>query len=890
MKKVFAALMVTAAIQEFPFIAAQLSSDQFNITLHGSSQTATMLSPFSDPEFNFTTGEWLEERKGNNYYQLGDITFRTKFDGEKEWKSYSTAAMRLPVEPLRDLKENVLAAADLGNTLPEDVPLEVKRYWEKRDDKLVLRFELKNKRDKNVEIGALGIPMIFNNILHNKHLDEVHKENVFFDPYIGMDAGYLQVVRLNGEGPVLLVLPLEKTPFEAYRPLLDDPMPRGITFEGFHEWMVHSKAYAENEWKSAEQWNKPTSKILSPGEVYEIGIEFVLVENVHNIEKTLIDYNRPLAVGIPGYVLPEDVEGKLFLKYGERVKTIHAEPAGSLSIEEDESTPNGRITYRIKGQKRGRSRLSIIYDDGVIQTIHYKVIKPESDVVADNGRFLTSEQWFDDFDDPFKRAPSVITYDYEKKEQVTQDSRVWIAGLSDEGGTGSWLNAIMKQLIQPDPYEVKKMEDFVNQTLWGRIQYSEGNLKYGVRKSLFYYEPDSMPKGTYREDINYNTWSAWKKKEAESVGRSYNYPHVTAAYWVLYRLARNYKGLVTQRSWEWYLEQAFQTVMAMIKYAPYYVQFGQMEGTVFLLVLEDLQREEWTDEAQKLEIAMRARAEHWSSLNYPFGSEMPWDSTGQEEVYMWSKYFGFDQKAAVTLKAILAYMPTLPHWGYNGCAHRYWDFLYAGKLSRIERQIHHYGSALNAIPVLHAFKETPNDFYLLRVGYGGLMGALSNITEEGFAPCAFHSFPSSLCIDGISGDYGPGFFGYAVNTASFLVHHDDFGWLAFGGNVTRKSDWITMEVTTAARSRVFIAAEGIELVLVLDAGKFRSVSYHPQTGKIRIVLDPANEFTPQALLRITPYPDEDSEKYIPKGFSKNNRDLYEIPLIAKEKIVEIQSK
>lgn len=100
----------------------------------------------------------------------------------------------------------------------------------------------------------------------------------------------------------------------------------------------------------------------------------------------------------------------------------------------------------------------------------------------------------------------------------------------------------------------------------------------------------------------------------------------------------------------------------------------------------------------------------------------------------------------------------------------------------------------------------------------------------------------------------------------FLVHHNEFGWLAFGGNIIRESDWITMEVTTAARSRIFIAAEGIELVL--DAGKFRSVSYHPQTGKIRIVLEPANEFTPQALLRITPYPDGDLKKYVPKGFSK----------------------
>ena len=29
---------------------------------------------------------------------------------------------------------------------------------------------------------------------------------------------------------------------------------------------------------------------------------------------------------------------------------------------------------------------------------------------------------------------------------------------------------------------------------------------------------------------------------------------------------------------------------------------------------------------------MRARAETWMKLAYPFGSEMPWDSTGQEEV------------------------------------------------------------------------------------------------------------------------------------------------------------------------------------------------------------------------------------------------------------------
>jgi hypothetical protein len=864
----------------------KLSTSSFNLSVSQSTQTALELSPVVEPEFNYTTGEWSELRKGDGYYQLGDVNFRVRQVGAVDWISYSTASQRGAVEELGNDDLGVLAAARLDGTLPVDVPLEVLRFWENKEDKLVLRFEFRNTRDENIEIGALGIPMIFNNILHEKHLDEVHAENVFFDPYIGMDAGYLQAVRLSGAGPVLLVVPHGKTPFEAYRPLLDDPMPRGITFEGFHEWMVHSKAYAENEWRDAKQWNKSTSVILSPGESYSVGVEFVLADSVQNVEEALIRYGRPVSVGWPGYVLPQDVEGSLFVRHDQQIASLVVEPEGALTVEEESSIAKDWKKYQVKGNKWGRARLSITYEDGSLQTIHYKIIKPESEVVADNGRFLTTEQWLDDKDDSFGRGPSVISYDYEAKQKVTQDSRVWIAGLSDEGGAGSWLNAVMKQLVQPDPAEISKMEDFVNQTMWGGIQYSEGPNKYGVRKSLFYYEPDSMPGGTYREDVNFSTWAAWSKEASESVGRSYNYPHVAAAHWVMYRLGRNYKGLVTQRSWEWYLEKAFYTSMAMVEQAPHYAQFGQMEGTIFLLVLEDLKREGLKDLAEKLEIAMRDRAEHWASLNYPFGSEMPWDSTGQEEVYMWSKYFGFDEKATVTLNAILAYMPTVPHWGYNGSARRYWDFLYAGKLSRVERQLHHYGSALNAIPVLHAYKESPDNIYLLRVGYGGLMGALANITQDGFAPAAFHSFPSTLEIDGISGDYGTGFFGYAVNTTSFLVKHEAFGWLAMGGNIRNANEWVTMDLTTAGRSRVFIAPEGLEVFL--EAGKIKSVFYHPESGEVRLEVDPINDYTPNALLRLQVNDHSGNGQYKPDDFSKMERGVYEIPLKKKERIISIQ--
>src|SRR5690606_40401303 len=84
------------------------------------------------------------------------------------------------------------------------------------------------------------------------------------------------------------------------------------------------------------------------------------------------------------------------------------------------------------------------------------------------------------------------------------------------------------------------------------------------------------------------------------------------------------------------------------------------------------------------------------------------------------------------------------------------------------------------------------DLYLLRIGYGGRLGGIANITQDGFAPAAFHSFPSTLEIDYLSGDYGSGFFGYAVNSAAYLTYSSTFGWLAFGGNITKEGRKVEM--------------------------------------------------------------------------------------------------
>jgi hypothetical protein len=868
------------------------STSNLKLELLNASQTVASLKANDESTLDYTPGDRLKERDKNRFYHLGDINLGLRAVGDTSWAYYSTASNRADVEALAVQQTNVLSAANLAKTLPAEIPLQVIRYWEKDGENLVLRFELTNKTQKSVEIGALGIPLVFNNNFNGKSLDQAHAENVFFDPSIGKDAGYLQIVKLNGEGKVLLVVPYGKTPFENYRPLLDDPTPIGYTFEGLHEWMVHSKSYAETEWKGVEQWNTPTSSVLKPGETKSYGVKLLVTNSLREVEKTLSSNGHPVAVGIPGYVIPMDVNAKLFLQYNKAVKKITVQPEGAIEIKASKEVNQLWKTYEVKGKKWGRARVTIDYEDGLSQTISYKIIEPEKEVIASYGKFLTTEQWYDDTTDVFGRAPSAITYDYEKKEKVLQDSRVWIAGLSDEGGAGSWLGAIMKQVVMPEKEEVAKLEDFVNQTIWGGIQYNEGEQKYGVRKSMYYYEPDSMPKGTYSNDIRwgkYDGFPSWSKRASESVGRSYNYPHVAAAHWAMYRLARYHKGVVDQQNWRWYLENAAQTAIAMLDQAPDYVMHGQMEGTIFILILNDLKAEGLNELADQLRLGMKVRFYHWNTLSYPFGSERPWDSTGQEEVYMWSKYFGFDEGAMVTLNAILAYMPTVPHWAYNGNARRIWDFLYGGKLSRFERMIHHYGSALNSIPVLYQYRENPSDLYLLRVGYGGLLGAISNITEDGFAPCAFHSFPQTLANDGITGDYGTGFFGYAVNTSAYLVKHEELGWLSFGGNTSVNGDWVKTELTTAARNRFYVAPVG--LWLTLDAGEFKSVAYNVKSREVTIEFEKSNEFTPEAYLHVETLSKEPSAKhYDTASLTKSPLGSFSITLNSKPVTVTLNQK
>ncbi|RAL02816.1 uncharacterized protein BO80DRAFT_471388 [Aspergillus ibericus CBS 121593] len=821
--------------------ATTFSTERFTGAFDSESGVLRSLKSSLDPAFDFSPYDVFANRSGNGHYHTGDLTLRYRVGNSNGWIDADTVTNRVPL--INGNSSHSILSSNLDTTIGNVTKdrLFITRTWTDYQGDLALNFTLRNGNTQSIEIGSLGLPIEFNSIFTDRTAVETREKCVLVDPFIGLQAGYVQVTRLLGEGPHLVITPLNLyTKLEAWRFLTEATDTslayQSQVFEGNYEWQIYTKAYADQEWEGVEPWNPPTSLVLSSGESISFGLRFTAVSSVDDIEPTVSSLGHPVAVGIPGYVVPRDLEGRLFVNTSLKVDAVNVSPDACLSL-----TPLGLESSSWTGytivpneQVFGRCRVELVYSTGLKHTLHYYITDTGPKSLANAGQFLEENQWFTNTSDPFGRAPSIITHDRSVNGPVLQDNRVWIAGLSDEGGAGSFVTAAMKQSIQPVASEVSKLEQFVNETVWSRLQLTNGSTEYGVRKSLFYYDPNAMPDYDYDPDIYWP--GSWDKDAAYLLDRAYDYVHVSALYWGLYRAGRIAPSVLTLRSPKWYLLQAYQTVLFAFGSQPdgsantYYNDLGLMGETMWMYLLEDLRAENYTSEATKFEDIMRDRAQAWSTQEDPFGSEQAWDCTGQEGVYLWSKYFNYTATVDKTISSIRGYMPTVAHWGWNGNARRYWDFTTAGKLSRIERQIHHYGSSLNALPMLDHYRSLFDptaqlSFYDLRIGYGGNQGPTTNVADDGFGSMSFHSFPETLAWDDYTGDYGPGFLGQVLGAGTVLVKHPEFGWVSFGGNIAASSsggnDSVTLQPRDTVRRKVYLSDLGLNIEI--DAGAIDEV-------------------------------------------------------------------
>lgn len=285
-----------------------------------------------------------------------------------------------------------------------------------------------------------------------------------------------------------------------------------------------------------------------------------------------------------------------------------------------------------------------------------------------------------------------------------------------------------------------------------------------------------------------------------------------------------------------------------------------MAGTIWQILLDDLLSESreaaatetgpaataaaWKSAHDAISAFMQSRARGWSTLRFPFGSEMPWDSTGQEEVYGWCQRYGFYNASNATLDAVLAYSPRVPSWAYQGNARRYFDFIvYGGSApTGTEREFHHYGAPLNSLVTLEAYRGEPDDLHLLEVGLGGVMGTLTLINQtDGLASMGWHGSPSVMQPDPTDCDFGIGYFGHAINTGAFLVNRSSalpgpaLDCYLCNHAVHPANGAVSVFPRDSFRRRVYISPLGLELLL--EAGRFAELVFDQLGRTITVVFE-----------------------------------------------------
>lgn len=200
---------------------------------------------------------------------------------------------------------------------------------------------------------------------------------------------------------------------------------------------------------------------------------------------------------------------------------------------------------------------------------------------------------------------------------------------------------------------------------------------------------------------------------------------------------------------------------------------------------------------------------------------------------------------------------------------------YGGKLQRIERMIHHYGSTLNALPLLAEFRQSPNDTHLLRAGYGGITGPLSNIRRDGSMYNGFHSFPDTLRGDDYSGDYGQNFLGAILGSGCYVVDDADVGLAAYGGNLEVAGKSIIVSPRDAVRRRVYIAQMGV--YITLSAGQIEKVSFETGSSAVQLHLVPGPARSSSAIVWVET-PGTNDEYAVSSGQSKKQRGGWQVEL------------
>jgi len=514
--------------------------------------------------------------------------------------------------------------------------------------KLLWKLCLQNSTEKPLEIGELGLPMVFaQNYDDNPNI--TYKQRVLRHSLTCGDHAFIFWMLPSGEGPYLLMTPRPGVPgAPGTRLEYARRTPRPWWGEGLWTPYIHAKAAAAR-FGDADHWRQRlTSVVLSPhrqpGDTVEYAFTFQWVPDFSGVREALVCEGLLDVQVAPGMTVPRDLAALVAIRCRGKIGRLTPEFPDETTIE-DLGPREDYQRYRIHFRRLGENKLAVNYGNGKSAELEFFCTESLAKLVKKRAAFVARNQ----VRDPHKWYDGLFAeWDMHLHQAATPDNpgglpKFAACGADDPGLCRAPMIAA-KNAAFPERAEIEALEYYIRNFLWGKLQRTDReDPSYAILGSDSWLENRNSPQQRNCGGVG-----------GERMWRTFDYTHIILLYYNMYRIARDYPDKVKYLDRQCYLQRAYGTARAFFS-VPYNINMGpawhfrgwcdwaykqgNFDESCIPPLIDALREEGCRAGAEWLEAEWTKKVKFFLyDSEFPFGSEMPFDTTAFESTHVIAKW------------------------------------------------------------------------------------------------------------------------------------------------------------------------------------------------------------------------------------------------------------
>lgn len=647
-----------------------------------------------------------------------------------------------------------------------------------------------NRSRKSIEIGELAFPMAMNNLYEGDFAARERDRTLLDDrvrlhTFIGGAASYMYAQRMNGDPPGLLVFPGDETTWEfvcSVPATLNTP----FRWTGIPVVYVHSRAAFEREnWGTGPLAG--TTLILEPGDSRLIQTRIITTGSgqADSIQQSLVACGRPAIKLLPGAVAPRDIGIAVEVS---GTSPTHFVAPDQAELETDADDDGGFCFVRPK--EAGACTLGFTDRKNRHSEVQLYFTEPIDALIRKRAAWIANNQVHREPGSILDKA--ILPVDLRTGQRLT-DPEAFTTPLALESGLCDALFLAEKNCLYPDFAQIRLLEEYISEFLKDDLQ-----------------NPADGVVGSSLADL---------QGVAIHYGRPQAYVFAFNLYHSMFRLASNVGG--TEKDARSYLEDAARTAIAMFRNSLKPGVPPGVRGMSFLDdLIEDLEAEGLSGQAQRLHGFASRRAESVFGFARKASGEWAWDTRALEETFWAARRLGDGEWPEKAVRMAVCARSLSPDWWSYGSDPRVavptdpsdTAAFYDNGEIRLG-----YTSVANSLLMLEHL-DTDYDALpdsLVRLAFGGLLGSWALIEPDGGASLGYCPDAASkqFGFHPISGDLGLALYAYLRRAGSWVLPSRTVGTTSFGCHFETEESCYVVRPWDGVGRRVVMRQIGFEAEL-----------------------------------------------------------------------------